>query len=250
MAKPLKVKKISPTDRPESAAKRILRTRIKEFYSCWPDPDRSPTPEQLHNLRISGKRLRYSAESLREIYPDNLALLIDLLKRNQDLLGEIQDCVTQRRLIEEYVARMRRRKPKDDQVAALEKIISEYERRQSTLFTQFRETWRGMAMDEFRESLKAMVSRVKKTKRPQENREQPVTTAGAVLHVVSSAGSFPVDQAGHEASAEAVVNVDDGNVRGAGVEHPEQRGDAVETRAVTNAGRHRDHRRADKPADN
>src|SRR5262249_22549787 len=150
MAKPLKIRKLSPDDLPEKAAKRILRTRIKEFYSYWPDPDRDPDLEQLHNLRISGKRLRYSAESLPELYPDKLALLIDLLKRNQDLLGEIQDCVTQRGVIEAYLARMRRRTPKNDQIFALENIISEFERRQASLFTQFRETWLGMVMDEIR----------------------------------------------------------------------------------------------------
>src|SRR5262245_48432956 len=101
MAKPLKVKKISPTDRIDKAAIRILRTRLKEFYSHWPDPNSEPTPEDLHNLRISGKRLRYSAESLRELYPDQLALLIDILKRSQDLLGSYQDCIVQRTIIDE-----------------------------------------------------------------------------------------------------------------------------------------------------
>jgi len=198
MAKPLKIRKISPDDRPDKAARRILRTRIKEFYSCWPDPDHTPTPEELHNLRISGKRLRYTAESLRELYPDRLALLIDLLKRNQDLLGEIQDCVTQSGVVEANINRLRRRSPQNDQIAALENIASEYGRRQSTLFAQFHETWRGMTMVEFRASLRAMVLRVKKTKE-----------------------SFSVDQAGDETRAEAVVNVDDGDVRGAGVEHSE-----------------------------
>ena len=198
MAKPLKIRKISPDDRPDKAARRILRTRIKEFYSCWPDPDHTPTLEELHNLRISGKRLRYTAESLRELYPDRLALLIDLLKRSQDLLGEIQDCGTQRGVVEAYIDRLRRRSPQNDQIAALENIASEYALRQSTLFTQFHETWRGMTMDEFRASLWAMVSRVKKTKE-----------------------SFSVDQAGDETRAEAVVNIDDGDVRGAGVEHSE-----------------------------
>ncbi len=208
MAKPLKIKRVSPDDRPELAAKRILRTRIKEFYSFWPDPRVTPTMDKLHNLRISGKRLRYSAESLRELYPDKLTLLIDLLKRSQDLLGEIQDCVTQRRLIETYQTRMRKRTPHNDQIFALENIISEYQRRQSTLFTQFHETWRGMALDEFRDGLKAMVSRPKKTKRAQEKREQ----REPVLHVVNAAESFPVDQTGDKAGSEPVVDVDDRDV--------------------------------------
>ncbi|MGH9766877.1 MAG: CHAD domain-containing protein [Blastocatellia bacterium] len=224
MAKPLKIRKISPDDRPENAAKRILRTRIKEFYSHWNDPDQTPTLEQVHNLRISGKRLRYSAESLRELYPDRLTLLIDLLKHSQDLLGAIQDCVTQRGVIEEQLTRMRRRKPQGDQIAVLEKIVSEYERRQSMLLAQFHETWRGMAMDEFRESLKAMASRAKKAKRAQstqngKNGKEPETRE-PLLRVIAAAESFPVDQTGDEPRAEAVVNIDDGNVRGAGVEHP------------------------------
>ena len=182
MAKPLKIRKISPNSQPEKAARRILRTRIKEFYSHWPNPDHTPTIEQLHNLRISGKRLRYSAESLRELYPDRLALLIELLKRSQDLLGEIQDCVTQRGMIEDYLARMRRRAPQNDQIGALEKIISEYEQRQSTLFTQFHETWRGMTMDEFRESLKAMASRAKNQSRRNQHKMTEVAKRVSLVY--------------------------------------------------------------------
>ena len=39
MAKPLKVTKVSLVDPPDEAAVRIMRTRLKEFYSHWPDPD-------------------------------------------------------------------------------------------------------------------------------------------------------------------------------------------------------------------
>ncbi len=157
MAKPRKIKKVSPDDPAMDAAIRILRVRLKEFYSHWPDPDRMPTFGELHDTRISGKRLRYSAESLRALYPDKLALLIELLKRSQDLLGEIQDCLTQRRMIEGDLIRLRRRKPKSDDIAVFEEIISNYEQRQDLLFIQFREVWRGMTLQEFRDCLKAMV---------------------------------------------------------------------------------------------
>ncbi|MGH9838347.1 MAG: CHAD domain-containing protein [Blastocatellia bacterium] len=158
MARPRKIKKLSPNDPPERAARRILRARLAEFYSHWSDPDQTPTLEQLHDTRISGKRLRYSAESLREFYPDRLALLIELLKRGQDLLGEIQDCATQREMVRRSLVRMR----KDDrEIAALERLIAEYDQRQTALLAQFREVWRGMAMREFRRSLKAMIGRTK-----------------------------------------------------------------------------------------
>jgi len=164
MSKPLKVKKVSATDPIERAAVRILRRRLKEFYSHWPDPQARPTLTQLHNLRISGKRLRYSAEQLRELYPDRLALLVELLKRGQDLLGELQDCETQRAVLEVEFSRVRRRKP--DEAAVLERLMAKYERREQRLFAQFREIWQGMALPEFRASLKAMVTILPDTMMP------------------------------------------------------------------------------------
>ena len=162
MAKPLKVKKLGCDDPPYIAAKRILRIRLKEYYSHWPDPDQTPTPTQLHNLRISGKRLRYSAESLRYLYRDRLALLIELLKRGQDMLGEIQDCRTHREDLAKDLSRLKRRKPRSEEIAALENLIAEYDQRQKTLFGQFQEIWRGLTMKEFRDGLKALISRTGK----------------------------------------------------------------------------------------
>ena len=81
MAKPLKVKKVRPDKPARQTAARIMHTRLEEYYTHWPDADNEPTQVELHNLRISGKRLRYSAETLRDFYPDRLALLTELLKR-------------------------------------------------------------------------------------------------------------------------------------------------------------------------
>src|ERR1043165_4039500 len=126
MAKALKVKKVSPEDECTSAAVVILRTRLKEFYSHWRHPNQIPTPAQLHDLRISGKRLRYSADSLRALYPDRLTLLIDLLKKLQDLLGEMQDCETQRAVIEADLARRKRGKLGRGETTALQRLIQHY----------------------------------------------------------------------------------------------------------------------------
>lgn len=177
MAKPLKVKKISPLDAMQKTSARILRTRLTEFYSHWPNPDQTPTMQGLHNLRISGKRLRYSAECVREFYPDRLSLLIDLLKRSQDLLGEIQDCITQKTMIAEDLKRLQRRNPQSLDLTPLNRIITDYEGRQGLLFAEFREIWHGMARKEFRKCLKAMakkpVTAQPAIKRDRETRENP-----------------------------------------------------------------------------
>jgi CHAD domain-containing protein len=187
MAKPLKVKKILPNQPVHKAAVRILRTRLKEFYSHWPDPNQIPTLAQVHNMRISGKRLRYTAESLREFFPDRLALLIDLLKRSQDLLGDIQDCVTQRVMIEEDLRRLRRRHPQSNEIAVLETLTVDYDQRYSLLLTQYHDIWIGLTNDEFRDCLKAMIIKIGE---PDSN------------------FLFPVYQTGHEPRAETVVNID------------------------------------------
>ncbi|MBO0799310.1 MAG: CHAD domain-containing protein [Blastocatellia bacterium] len=161
MARPLKIKKVLPSDPIDKAAVRILRTRLKEFYSHWPDPGRDPTPEELHNLRISGKRLRYSAECLSELYPDKLALLIEMLKRSQDLLGAYQDCIVQQRMIEEDLERLRVRDGRSKDIPVLEELIAKYEKRRTHLFAQFRRIWLGMSSDEFRHSLKKMITNIK-----------------------------------------------------------------------------------------
>ena len=156
MAKPRKVKKVAPDQPAAEMAARVLRTRLKEFYSHWPEAAVEPTPTEIHNLRISGKRLRYSAETLRGYYPDRLALLIELLKRGQDILGEFQDCVTHRAMLSKDLARQRRLSPKNKQIALLEKLLTGLDEQQTALFTQFREIWHGMLRKEFRNCLEAM----------------------------------------------------------------------------------------------
>ncbi len=51
-----------------------------------------------------------------------------------------------------------------------------------------------------------------------------------------------VNQTCDEARAEAVINVDDRDVRRAGIEHSQKRRDAAERRAVTDACRNGDNR--------
>ena len=197
MARPFKIKKIMPLDPADNAATRVLRTRIREYFSHWTDPDEPPDDRQLHDQRISGKRLRYSAEMLRELYPDRLALFIELLKLQQDLLGEAQDYVTQRTRIAADLAR-RRRLARRDEIAALEALLDVYDERRAELQEQIDDIWRGMTTKRFRKLLRADVSR---TGKPAGKETQP---SGSKLVAVNKAGDKP--------GAEAVVDVDDRDV--------------------------------------
>ena len=179
MAKPFKVKKVSPEDPAEASAIKILRTRLREFYSHWADPNTLPSAEQLHNQRISGKRLRYSAETLRELYPDKLALLIDLLKRQQDLLGEMQDIVTQQAMISTDLARRRRTGASRRQIETLESLLAGYSARHAELFADLENIWRGMTQKQVRRLMRSLVSRpVNRVKKPKVGSEL-TASAGA-----------------------------------------------------------------------
>ena len=197
MAKPFKIKKVTPLDPAHNAAIRILRTRIREYFSHWPDPDDAPDDRQLHNQRISGKRLRYSAEMLSELYSDRLALFIELLKRQQDLLGEAQDYVTQRTRIAADLAR-RRRLARRDEIAAFEALLDVYDERRAAVQEQIEDVWRGMTTKRFRKLLRAAVSR-------------PSKPAGKETRT-SESKLVAIDKAGDKPGSEAVVDVDDRDV--------------------------------------
>lgn len=57
---------------------------------------RDTAPEDLHRLRVRVKRLRYALETLRGLGGRRVAKVVKRLARVQEVLGELQDAVTQR----------------------------------------------------------------------------------------------------------------------------------------------------------
>lgn len=169
MAKAFKVRKVSADDDSTEAAVRIMQTRLREFFSRWPEADVTPDAGQLHALRISGKRLRYSAESLRELYPDRLALLLNLLRQLQDVLGDMQDYETQRAIIEADLARLKARharpQNRDESAeesnkmeAAVADLLNHDRQKQEKLLAEFTLLWRSLSNRKFRRALKYLVT--------------------------------------------------------------------------------------------
>src|SRR5262249_46298751 len=120
------------------------------------------TPEIVHSTRISGKRLRYSAESLRLLYRDRLALLVELLRRQQDSMGKFQDAVSQRKAIETELARRVRRRAGEPELEALGRLIEGYREKEESLYEELSLVWRGVSTKKFRASLKSMLSKAVK----------------------------------------------------------------------------------------
>ena len=176
MAKAFKVRKISADDDSTEAAVRIMQTRLREFFSRWPEADVTPDAGRLHALRISGKRLRYSAESLRELYPDRLALLLNLLRQLQDVLGKMQDYEMQRAIIEADLARLKARHARQpnggesneessEMEAAVAELLNHYRQKQEKLLAEFTLLWRGFSSRRFRRALKYLVTHPRQPER-------------------------------------------------------------------------------------
>lgn len=89
-----KAKPITQLDIHASNAKNahiIIKTRLDEMYSwdtCVDDPDRV---QDLHNLRIAAKRLRYTLEIFETILPEENTSLRKELEQIQEELGAWHD---------------------------------------------------------------------------------------------------------------------------------------------------------------
>jgi len=69
-----------------------LSTRLNEVLALEPFVHDEGAAEKHHELRIAFKRLRYTMEIFSPLYERGLIDQISLMKRFQDLLGEMHDC--------------------------------------------------------------------------------------------------------------------------------------------------------------
>ena len=72
-------------------AQRIIETRLREMLSFSPWVADQNNVEEIHNLRIAAKRLRYSLELFRFGLPSGTGGLIDEVKEIQEHIGDMHD---------------------------------------------------------------------------------------------------------------------------------------------------------------
>jgi len=75
-----------------SAASVLLARRLAELEAFDAVADHPERVEELHSMRITAKRLRYTLEVFRPVLGEQAAAVLGQLKEMQDLLGEIHDC--------------------------------------------------------------------------------------------------------------------------------------------------------------
>ena len=81
-------------------ARRIIRRRYKRIVKDGRAIGDDSPDEHLHRLRIQGKKLRYSLEFFRSLFPDDeVGVVIRQLKRLQNNLGEFNDLSVQQEML-------------------------------------------------------------------------------------------------------------------------------------------------------
>lgn len=106
MSRAWPVKGIAPEESLASNARRILAVRIAEFYSYDPIVAIETATEELHNLRIAAKRLRYTLELFRSVFGEIGERQIVRVKGIQEELGNLHDADVRIELILDELAEL------------------------------------------------------------------------------------------------------------------------------------------------
>jgi CHAD domain-containing protein len=164
----------------DAALRRIAETRLAEVYSfehAVHDPD---AVEELHDMRIATKRLRYVLEMSEPVLGAQAKRGAKQAKKLQDLLGEIHDCDEHLPLVEAHMERLRaedaaavqatakraaadldpaavREAPNRRHYAGLEALATYLRSRRAVLFRRFVREWARLEEDGFRASLNGQV---------------------------------------------------------------------------------------------
>jgi len=131
MSKPYKVRWDQKGSTPGNARRELPRlvagyfTRVRELLS------EDPPPAGLHAIRLETKKVRYTLELFRDCYGPGLEKRLAVLRRLQQLLGDVNDSASTEQLVE---ASMR-----DSPMRA--RIARFLEQRAGATASEFRKEW-------------------------------------------------------------------------------------------------------------
>ena len=148
MAKPRKIIGITPQQDYQTNARTILPQRLEEVYS-WEqyiiDPERR---EELHNMRISVKRLRYTMEFFAVNYDSRFSDLLDTIIDMQDILGDIHDSDVILDTLIDYKSRC-----EYNELCGVDTLISRTQNNRRTDYETFLNKWKQLSETNFKQKL-------------------------------------------------------------------------------------------------
>jgi CHAD domain-containing protein len=165
----------------DAALRRIAETRLDELHSFERAVHDPEAVEELHDMRIAAKRLRYVLEMSEPVLGAPAARGAKQAKKLQDVLGEIHDCDEHLPLVERHIARLREEDtaavqgaakrnasdldpaalseaPHRRHYAGLEALAAYLRARREVLYRRFVREWTRLEKAGFRASLNGKVS--------------------------------------------------------------------------------------------
>ena len=142
------------------AGRRIFKVYKKVLSEGLAINQDSP-PEALHELRKNCKKLRYLMEFFQSLYPKNeLRVLVRLMKRILDNLGDFQDLAVQATHLRALAERLHHEGRADtDTLLAMGGLITHLLERQLKARAEFADTFSGFLADETRQRLRTLFGR-------------------------------------------------------------------------------------------
>lgn len=155
MAKADKITGVAPQHSYRANARIILPQKAEEVYT-WEQFIRDPARrEELHNMRISIKRLRYTMELFGVVYKSKkrfakcLAVIVDL----QEILGDIHDCDVVLDVLTNYQETRR-----DAVLPGVATLIARTRETRKADYETFLEKWEQLSTTGFKQRMLAIVS--------------------------------------------------------------------------------------------
>ena len=158
MAKARKITGVAPLRSYYENARIILPQRLEEVYTWEPFIQDETRRKELHNMRISIKRLRYTMELFRTAYglpTDNnpyaefLAVIVDL----QEILGDIHDADVVLEVLAGYTSQSKDQGRQIDVPPGVATLITRTEETRKADYETFLERWDRLSVVGFKQEL-------------------------------------------------------------------------------------------------
>lgn len=91
MARARPITNLDPRAPTKQNARRLARERLADMYAYAPYIENPQNIQELHDLRIAAKRVRYTLEIFAEFLPETSKEFVDELAKLQDELGALHD---------------------------------------------------------------------------------------------------------------------------------------------------------------
>jgi len=122
----------------KSTSDQLLRKKLNKILKDGARITKSSPIDEIHDLRIQFKNLRYLFEFFRSLYPDSMKQLITHFKAFQDYLGRLNDLSIQQEHILTFLQGTGRGKDQRQMIAALGGLVAVLSHEFETAHSQFK----------------------------------------------------------------------------------------------------------------